>query len=202
MKTITKYFPALSHLNVPNAITTMGLILGIAACYYLVDQNLRAAMVCLFFAAVCDLVDGYFATKLDQTSRFGQALDSLVDFFICVIIPVWIVHAFVGDNWPVRIGLVFYCICGLWRLAYYIINEADKSFTGLPVPSAMMLVTMTTWAIVYLGFVPQWALTAMFFVTGFLMISCIKLKKYGRWQVVMGGIGVAFFIIVLVTWLL
>jgi len=200
MKTIVKYFPALSYFNVPNVITTAGLIFGIAACYFLVAVNFRAAMVCLFFAAVCDLVDGYFAGKLNQQSRFGQAIDSLVDFFICVIMPVWIVHGFMGDNWPLRIGLVFYCICGLWRLAYYNINEADMSFTGLPVPSAMMLVTMATWAIVYMGF-PEWALTVTFVVTGLLMLSYFRLKKYGKWQVIMGCIGLTFFIMVLVTWL-
>ena len=201
MKTITKLFPALTHFNIPNIVTTLGLIFGIAACYYLVDRNLRAAMVCLLFAGVCDLGDGFFATKLNQQSRFGQALDSLVDFFICVIMPVWIVHAFVGDSWPARIGLVFYCICGLWRLAYYTINEADKSFTGLPVPSAMMLVIMATWSIVYSGF-PEWVLTATFAITGVLMMSCIRLKKYGKWQIIMAGIGLAFFIMVLVMWLL
>jgi len=201
MKTLVKFFPALSYFNVPNLITTAGLIFGITACYYLVAENLRAAIVCLLFAAICDLVDGYFASKLNQQSRFGQAIDSLVDFFICVIMPVWIVHAFMGDNWPVRIGLAFYCICGLWRLAYYTINEADKSFTGLPVPSAMMLVTIATWSIVYMNF-PQWVLTVTFFVTGLLMLSYFRLKKYGKWQFVMGFIGLAFFIVVLATWLL
>jgi len=201
MKKIVKLFPALGNFNVPNVITTMGLIFGIVACYYLVEQNFRAAMVCLFCAGVCDLVDGFFAAKLNQQSRFGQAIDSLVDFFICVIMPVWIVHAFMGDNIFVRIGLVFYCVCGLWRLAYYNVNEADKSFTGLPVPGAMMLVTMATWAIVYVGF-PQWVLAVTFFVVGLLMISCIQLKKYGKWQVIMGCIGLAFFIMVLVMWLM
>ena len=201
MKIIAKYFPALTYLNVPNIITTIGLILGIAAAYYLVGGNFRAAMVCLFFAAGCDLVDGWFASKLNQQSRFGQALDSLVDFFICVIMPVWIVHAFMEDSWPMAIALVFYCICGLWRLAYYIINEADKSFTGLPVPSAMMLVVMSTWAIVYANF-PQWVLIATFAVTGLLMLARFKLAKYGKWQFVMGLIGLAFFSMVLILWLL
>ncbi|MCL2527615.1 MAG: CDP-alcohol phosphatidyltransferase family protein [Defluviitaleaceae bacterium] len=201
MKTIAKFFPALGHLNIPNAITTLGLIFGIAACYYLVGQNFRAAMVCLFFAGVCDLVDGWFANKLNQQSRMGQAMDSLVDFFICVIMPVWIVHAFMGDNWPITIGLGFYCICGLWRLAYYNINEADKSFTGLPVPGSMMLVTMATWAIVYNNF-PEWVLTITFFVTGTLMISRFQLAKYGKWQIVMGLVGLIFFIMVLVLWLI
>jgi len=201
MKTLVKFFPALSHFNVPNVITTAGLVFGIAAAYYLVAYNFRAAMVCLFFAGVCDLVDGFFATKLNQQSRFGQAIDSLVDFFICVIMPVWIVHAFMGDNWPVRIALIFYCICGLWRLAYYNINEADKTFTGLPVPGAMMLVVMATWAIVYADF-PQLTLTITFFVTGILMLSYFRLQKYGKWQVIMGCVGLAFFIMVLIMWLM
>ncbi|MCL2572302.1 MAG: CDP-alcohol phosphatidyltransferase family protein [Defluviitaleaceae bacterium] len=201
MKIISKYFPALGNLNVPNAITTIGMVLCIAACYYLVGGNFMAAMVCLFFAGVCDLVDGWFASKLNQQSRFGQAIDSLVDFFSCVIMPVWIVHSFMAYNWPMRIGLVFYCICGLWRLAYYNINEADKSFTGLPVPGAMMIVVIVTWAILYANF-PVWALTVTFFIVGILMISCFKLAKYGKWQIIMGLIGLAFFITVLIIWLI
>jgi len=200
MKAIAKLFPALANFNLPNVITTIGMVFGIAAVYYLVSQNFRAAMVCLFCAGVCDLVDGWFAAKLKQTSRFGQAIDSLVDFFICVIMPVWIVHAFMGDNWPMTIGLVFYCICGLWRLAYYNVNEADKSFTGLPVPGAMMLVVMATWMILYSTF-PEWALTVTFFITGLLMMSRIQLAKYGKWQIVMGLVGLAFFIMVLIMWL-
>jgi len=197
MKTIAKYFPALGNFNLPNVITTCGMIFGIAACYFLVAGNFRTAMICLFCAGVCDLVDGWVANKLNQQSRFGQAIDSLVDFFICVIMPVWIVHGFMGDNWPMTIGLVFYCICGLWRLAYYNINEADKSFTGLPVPGAMMLVVMATWSIIERGF-SEWALVITFIVTGLLMISCIKLSKYGKWQVIMGLVGLAFFIMVLI----
>jgi len=201
MKKITNIFPALVYLNIPNAVTTIGLVFGIAACYYLVSHNLRAAIACLFFAGVCDLGDGFFATKLNQQSNFGKALDSLVDFFTCVVMPVWIVHAFVGNNWPARIGLAFYCVCGLWRLAYYTINEADKSFTGLPVPGAMMLVTMATWSIVYNSF-PEWILTTTFFITGTLMMSYFRLKKYGKWQIVMAGIGLLFFVVMLLLWLL
>ena len=200
MKLIAKFFPALANFNVPNVITTMGLVFGIVACYYLVAGSLTAAIICLFLAGTCDLVDGWFASKLNQQSRFGQAIDSLVDFFICVIMPVWIVHAFMGDGWVLRVGLVFYCVCGLWRLAYYNVNEMDKSFTGLPVPSAMMMVVIATWLIHYMSF-PQWVLTVTFFVTGLLMLSYFKLKKYGAWQIVLGIIGLCIFIAMLVVWL-
>jgi len=200
MKTIAKLFPALKNFNLPNVITTIGMVFGIAACYYLVRENFMAAMICLFCAGICDLVDGWFASKLNQQSRFGQAIDSLVDFFICVIMPIWFVHYIVDYDWPLRIGLVFYCVAGLWRLAYYNINEADKTFTGLPVPGAMMWVVMVTWAILFSGF-PVWTLTATFFVTGLLMLCKFKLSKYGKWQVVLGLLGLGFFIAVVVLWL-
>jgi len=200
MKKISKLFPALANFNIPNIITTIGMVFGIAACYYLVGQNFMAAMVCLFCAGVCDLVDGWFAGKLNQQSRFGQAIDSLVDFFICVIMPIWFVHYILDYTWLLRVGLVFYCIAGLWRLAYYNINEADKTFTGLPVPGAMMCVVITTWAILNANF-PVWTLAVTFFITGLLMLCKFKLSKYGKWQVIMGLVGLAFFVTFLILWL-
>ena len=193
-----KYFPVLQYVNVPNMITTTGLLFGIVACYYLAEGNLQAALVCLFLSTFMDLIDGFFAGKLKQRTRFGQYMDSLVDFFICCITPVWMVYAFVGNHFFLIVGLAFYCICGLWRLAYYNIIEADKYFTGLPVPGAMMSVTIAIWGVHIYG-LPVWVAAATFFIIGLLMISGINLRKYGLWQKAVAGIGLVFMVVVVLS---
>ena len=191
-----KISPVLRHLNIPNLITTLGMAFGIVAAYHLTLRNLRMAIVFLFIAGCMDLFDGFVASKLNQQSEFGRYLDTLVDFFTCVIMPIWMVFDLFERNYMLFAALVFYCICGLWRLANYSLVGAGKTFTGLPVPASMGLVTMTVW------FVTKYDLPVIigivaFFVVGALMVSGIKLPKYGLWQKAFGLLGLGFVIYVL-----
>jgi CDP-diacylglycerol--serine O-phosphatidyltransferase len=205
---MSRYFPVLKHFNLPNLITTFGLIFAIFACFFLTQGQLLMAIIFLFMAGVMDLVDGWVAAKLKQLSEFGQYLDTMVDFFTCVTIPIWMVFDLIvqGDlrgNIPIVIALCFYCVCGLWRLSYYNTSRADakKSFTGLPVPGAMMFVTITIWFTVQHS-VTSWAMVTVFALLGLAMISGINLKKYGPWQVIMGFVGLGFMIWFIVSGLL
>ena len=194
----TMFFPALKHFNIPNVITTLGLVFGIFAAFFLTQRNLRMAIILLAFSALMDFVDGFVATKLKQQTEFGQYLDTLVDFFTCCIMPIWMVFDLLDNN-PIMIGaLVLYCASGLWRLAYYNIIEAKGHFTGMPVPGAMMIVTMAIWCVVMYN-VPVLVAAATFFVTGVLMVSGLRLQKYGIWQKIFGLIGLAFFVVVAVS---
>jgi len=197
-KGVARYFPVVRHLNIPNAITTMGMVFGILCCYFLTQRDLRMAIICLFLAGVMDLIDGYVASKLNQQTAFGRHVDTLVDFFTCCIIPIWMVYDLLGDNPFIVATMIFYCICGLWRLANYNITEAGKSFSGLPVPGAMMVITIVIWCIVTYG-VPVFIAAIAFLVVGLLMISGIKLPKYGLWQKAMGVAGLGFIVIVLLS---
>ena len=193
-----KIFPVLQYMNVPNSITTLGLIFGIAACYFLLQGDLQATLVCLSFSLLMDLCDGFFADKLKQQTQFGKYVDSLVDFFICCIIPIWLVYVFVGSYLILVAALVFYCICGLWRLAYYNVMEADDYFVGLPVPGAMLLVSMAIWSVVYYGS-PSWLIYLALFLTGLLMVSFIKLQKYGLWQKALWIVGLLFLAVIIAS---
>ena len=191
-----KLSPVLRHMNVPNMITTFGLVFGIFAAFFLTQRDLRMAIICLFFAGVMDLLDGLIATKLNQQSEFGKHLDTLVDFFTCVIMPIWMVFDLLDTGTVVVASLIFYCVCGLWRLANYSLVGAGKTFTGLPVTASMAIVTFVVWCVVMYG-APTWLATIMFFAVGALMGSGIKLPKYGMWQKVFGFAGLAFLILVI-----
>ena len=193
---IFRIFPILVHFNAANLVTTMGLVFGIFACYFLTQQDLRMAIICLFVAGVMDLLDGFVATKLNQETKFGKHVDSLVDFFCCIIIPVWMVFDLLPHSLYTVAPLIFYCICGLWRLANYNIAEPSKSFTGVPVPTGLLIVVVAIWCVMTYGVHVAFASIA-FVCAGLLMISGIKLPKYGVWQFVVGFLGLGFFVAVI-----
>ena len=201
-----RMFPALKHLNIPNAITTFGMICGIIACFFIVRQDFRMTALFLTLAGLMDFVDGFVAQKLNQQTTFGQYVDTLVDFFTCGIIPAFLVLGMVvSDAVPLHqnaiiiAAMLFYTSCALWRLAYYNIVEADKFFVGLPVPGSMMMVTMSVWMVLTFDAVPIYFSAAVFFVIGTLMVSGIKLPKYGLWQKIMSAMCAVFLILVLVV---
>jgi len=194
---ISNTFPVLKHLNVPNIITTLGLVFGIFAAYHLTQRDLRMAIIFLFCAGLMDLFDGLAASKLKQQSEFGKHLDTLVDFFTCCIMPIWMVFDLLDNSLAVFAALIFYCVCGLWRLANYSLVGGGKHFTGLPVPGAMSIVTITIWCVVTYP-ISIWVAVVMFFVVGLLMISGIPLAKYGMWQKVFGVVGLVFLIYVII----
>ena len=192
-----KYFPALQYINIPNLITTMGMAFGIAACYHMLNRDLQSALVCIFFAMVMDLIDGFVAAKLDRQTQFGKHIDTLVDFFICCIIPMLMTLIFIdGSAWFIG-AVTFYCVCGLWRLANYnIVGSKDtRGFTGLPVPGAMTLVTLLLWAVIRYD-LPSWFLAVMFVIAGALMLSLVRLVKYGFLQKMLWVVGLGFILFV------
>ena len=195
-----KFFPVLEFINVPNLVTTAGLIFGLVACYYIIEGDLRGTYICLFFSALLDSVDGFLAGKLNQKTRFGQYMDSLVDFFICCIMPVWMCIVFVGNDLPLTIAAVFYCVCGLWRLAYYNVTASENRsyFTGLPVPSGLLLTGMAIWLVVYQDITP-WFCAAIFILAGLMMISSMRLEKYGLWQKALCLVGLGFFVMIAIS---
>ncbi|MCL2109771.1 MAG: CDP-alcohol phosphatidyltransferase family protein [Oscillospiraceae bacterium] len=195
-----KFFPALRYINVPNIITTIGLVFVISACFYVAEKDLRAVLISLFFAVSMDLLDGFFANKLNQKTRFGQQLDSLTDFFSCCVLPVLILLAFLGNSLLVIAASIFYCTCGMWRLAFYNISPAKKHdyFIGLPVPGGMMFAMMGVWSVVMYG-LPEWVCIAAYFAVGLLMISGIRLPKYALWQKVLILLGLASMVVVILS---
>jgi len=199
-----KYFPVLEYFNIPNVITSVGMCFGLAACLYVFRGNLQGVFVCLAVAAFMDLVDGFFAVKLNQQTLFGKHADSLVDFFICCIIPSLTAFVFIGTDIFIICAVFFYCICGLWRLANYNLITTEKQeeikpyFTGLPVPGAMLFVNMVIFSIIHYG-LPEWFSPIMFILTGIIMISALKLKKYGVGQKIIWAVALLFLIVIIVT---
>ena len=71
-----------SNWNVPNALSSVRLILAIVVCYLIESGYFLAGMICFVIAASTDWIDGWWARKYNQVTKLGRILDPFVDKII------------------------------------------------------------------------------------------------------------------------
>jgi CDP-diacylglycerol--glycerol-3-phosphate 3-phosphatidyltransferase len=94
MNTSTRAGEGRSHLNLPNTLTWLRILMipGIVILFYLPFWWAHpAAGVGFALAGITDSLDGYYARKLGQTSRLGAFLDPVADKLIVAAALVLIV---------------------------------------------------------------------------------------------------------------
>jgi len=82
-------------LNIPNILTGFRILLipFFVVCYYLpVSWAALVAAFIFFLAGITDVLDGYLARKLDQTTPFGAFLDPVADKIMVAVSLVMIVE--------------------------------------------------------------------------------------------------------------
>ena len=63
----------------PNALTILGVCLGLSSIKFALDFNYEMAVIAIGFAAILDTLDGRVARLIKSTSKVGKELDSLTD---------------------------------------------------------------------------------------------------------------------------
>lgn len=156
------------------------------------------AVVLLFAALVFDVLDGRIARWRRKHSVLGRELDSLSDVISFGVAPA--VLAFAGGmrgGWDWAI-LVYFVCCGVSRLARFNVTAEALSeggdkvayFEGTPIPTSVVLVAILAYAAAQdrLGEALYWGawtigpavlhpLALLFFVSGTLMISRLRIPK-------------------------
>ena len=142
------YTVILTYISLASSILGM-----ISACY----ARIGWAIFFLGMSGLLDTFDGKVArTKKNRTEdqkRFGIQIDSLCDivcFGVCPVIICW--FSGMQAPWEVAI-LIFYCLAGLIRLAYYNVmeekrqqetDEKRKYYQGLPITSIAVILPFLT----------------------------------------------------------
>lgn len=133
-------------------LTYLSLVSGLLGMKFALDGRIGLAICCLVFSGVCDMFDGVVArTKKDRTAdqkNFGIQIDSLCDAICFGVTPAVILY-FSGVNTVLGIiGLVFYVLCAVIRLAFFNVLETRrqsteggcaKSYRGLPVTTSAII---------------------------------------------------------------
>lgn len=178
--------------------------LSIFACLSYIDdarsRQIWAAFVLPVGALVLDFFDGYVARlTANRQSRIGADLDSLADIVSFGVAPAVLGYTLgLRGFWDV-LCLTYFVCCGISRLARFNVTSADltnvatgkvRYFEGTPIPTSLLLV-MVMAALFSLGRVGHSFLgghvellwrgfhpfSALFLISGSLMISTIKVPK-------------------------
>ena len=81
-----------ARLILPNAITLIGVCLGLSSIKFAIDGKFALAIIAILFAGLMDALDGRIARLVKGTSKIGKELDSLADVISFGVAPSLIMY--------------------------------------------------------------------------------------------------------------
>ncbi len=179
---------------IPNALTSMSLVLGLGVIAVATEGNFELAGWLTVWCVLLDKLDGTTARLLGSSSKFGAELDSLADLVVFGVAPAVTVLLFTRSEvelfsvWqgyqPVMYAmLALFVVCASLRLAKFnvLVDSGPPVFFGLPttftggILALLLIVGLQRELDVLLQALP---LVALAF--GLLMVSNLVLPKIGH----------------------
>ena len=107
----------------PNAIT-LARLLAVPVLGVLAWSGMHGAFAALLLPALAsDVLDGWLARRLDATTAFGAALDSIADILLVLVMvyAIWPLHPYVyrEHGWPIIAVVVIWVIAHAASLLRY-----------------------------------------------------------------------------------
>ena len=171
--------------------TYLATIFGFTGICRAADGHVMAAVFCLLMAGLLDAFDGRIArtkkNRTDTEKRFGVQIDSLNDVICFGVLPAAIGYRVgQGSAWWYMASLCFFALAGLIRLAYFNVQEEERTdgsarvcYLGLPITSS----TLITPLLYLLSRCFPSAAAVIFavgmFLNGVLFIAPLQVKKPG-----------------------
>ena len=115
---------------------------------FALNGDIRIATMLIMVSSVCDMFDGAVARKVkrnEEEKRFGIQIDSLCDLICFGIFPALIGWGLGIRSWIGIVGMVFFVLCGVIRLAYFNVQEEIRQqnttgrreyYQGLPITTS------------------------------------------------------------------
>jgi len=162
--------------QIPNALTTIRLLLAAPICWLILDQNYPVVLWLAGLAGLSDGVDGWIARKLNATSRYGALVDPLADkillgsvytsFAVVGLLPWWVAALVVLRDLVIVGGALAYH----WRFGAYDAMPSiwGKASTLVQIVFAVMLLVYQVSPLfpAFLLLAGQWALIVLAFASG------------------------------------
>jgi CDP-diacylglycerol--serine O-phosphatidyltransferase len=139
-----------TRMILPNAITLIGVCIGLTSIKFALDGKFSLAIVAILFAGLMDALDGRIARLIKGTSKIGKELDSLGDVISFGVAPAFIMY-FWNLQYLDKLGwfvCLMYVVCVALRLARFNVNSEeeiswkDNFFEGVPAPAGGIIVLM------------------------------------------------------------
>ena len=129
-------------------LTYLGAAAAVCGIFFSVSGYPFWGVICLLIAGLTDMFDGKVASTMKRTESekaFGIQIDSLCDLISFCVLPLAIGYGIGLSGGFFYVSAVIYLLCGIIRLAYFNVDEAQRQKTetgrrqtyyGLPVTSA------------------------------------------------------------------
>ena len=139
-----------ARIILPNAITLIGICIGLTSIKFAIDGKFAIAIIAILFAGLMDALDGRIARLIKGTSKMGKELDSLGDVVSFGVAPALIMY-FWNLQYLDKFGwfvCLIYVVCVALRLARFNVNSEeepswkDNFFEGMPSPAGGIVVLM------------------------------------------------------------
>jgi len=176
----------LGSYNPACLLSLFGLMAAVGSMILSTSGIIELALVCLIVAGLADLFDGVLARRLQLSKyekEFGVQLDTAVDVVAFVATPVVIGLNTGQMNWLLILGMVWFVMSGVVRLAHFntLSIEGDVQAThhrGLPVTYAALIFPLLFLLVDVLHTeIFQLLLSLAFWLTGLLFIIDIPVRK-------------------------
>jgi CDP-diacylglycerol--serine O-phosphatidyltransferase len=183
-----------TRMILPNAITLIGVCIGLSSIKFALDGKFSLAVVAVLFAGLMDALDGRIARLIKGTSKMGKELDSLGDVISFGVAPAFIMY-FWSLQYLDKLGwfvCLIYVICVALRLARFNVNSEeepswkDNFFEGVPAPAGGIIVLMPL-IISFSGFSENFLqinydliVPIFFIIVSILLISTIPTYSFKR----------------------
>lgn len=177
----------MTRVWIPNSLTLGNLLFGFISLVFSslgTQQGYFIAGFLILAASLLDTLDGPAARALKVTSPLGKELDSLADCVAFGIAPGFLSYnAYLSGiheayfAMPIDLGMLIAAIfplCAAYRLARFNILADSNSFTGLPAPSAGIIIALIP---MYNVEMPKILFALIFIIIGLLMVSTVKYTK-------------------------
>ena len=139
-----------ARMILPNAITLIGVCIGLSSIKFALDGKFALAVVAILFAGLMDALDGRIARLIKGTSKIGKELDSLGDVISFGVAPAFIMY-FWNLQYLEKLGwfvCLIYVVCVALRLARFNVSSNEEAtwkddfFEGVPSPAGGIIVLM------------------------------------------------------------
>jgi CDP-diacylglycerol--serine O-phosphatidyltransferase len=183
-----------ARMILPNAITLIGVCIGLSSIKFALDGKFTLAVVSILFAGLMDALDGRIARLINGTSKMGKELDSLGDVISFGVAPAFIMY-FWSLQYLDKLGwfvCLIYVICVALRLARFNVNSEeeiswkDNFFEGVPAPAGGIIVLMpliisfSGLSEIFLKINYELMVPIFFIIVSILLISTIPTYSFKR----------------------
>ena len=202
----------IGYYNPSVILTYIGLAASIVGITFALNGDIRIATMLILVSSVCDMFDGAVARKVkrnEEEKRFGIQIDSLCDLICFGIFPALIGWGLGIRSWIGIVGMVFFVLCGVIRLAYFNVTEdlrqqqtkdKRKNYEGLPITSVALIIPALFCSKPFLAEVFPIAYMILLILVAVCFILKWKIKKLGiTGNIVLVCIGILILTILVAT---